>query len=516
MSKRWNICAVGILVCGLSCAWAQDEPAQQSSGQTPEGQTQQPVAAYGQDNAPPPIMENPPISGLDLPSLEPHAAPLSYMQVRATVNESADSNVALTAGTNSFNSVSRALGSLELQRLWSNYDLALDYVGGVGYYDVAGQGLKNLQQMDINQKITWKRGEFSVRDGFSYLPEGNFGGAYGSLGSAGSQTLGSSTFGAFWGGQALGGLGTTPRILNVSLGEVEQYLSPKSVVTATGGYSFMHFYGNDVSGPTFIGSSEVTAQGAYDRILSSHTQVGLLYGYQGFDFTVLGTAFHSNVAEAMFGHRITGRMDLMLAAGPQVSFIDTQAAVCSDPTVPLLLCQFDGDTLTTATVRDKRVGVAAQARLRYQFPKVSLGLTYERATTAGSGIFTGAQSDIVRFTASRPLSRVWNATFDIGYSHNVRIQPLTQAQVIACTSSTQNPQSACPANDATSYNDGFVGGSLHRQLGRTFHFFISYQVDELAFDRSFCGPTGTSCNRITNRQVATFGLDWTPRPIRLD
>ena len=60
-----------------------------------------------------------------------------------------------------------------------------------------GQGFQSLQQMDIDQKITWKRGQLSLRDTFSYLPEGNFGGSYGSLGSQEIGSLGTTAFGGF-------------------------------------------------------------------------------------------------------------------------------------------------------------------------------------------------------------------------------------------------------------------------------------------------------------------------------
>src|SRR5205814_3921759 len=96
MSKLKSIWTLGMLVCALSGAWAQDsstppqEPAPESN--------QQPVPAYGQDNAPAAISENPPLSGLDLPSIEPHAAPLSYLQPGATFSESAESNAGNVAG----------------------------------------------------------------------------------------------------------------------------------------------------------------------------------------------------------------------------------------------------------------------------------------------------------------------------------------------------------------------------------------------------------------------------------
>ena len=298
MSKLQNIWTLGMLACALSGAWAQDSstpPANEPAQAAP----QEPIPAYGQQNAPPPISENPPLSGLDLPSLEPHAAPMSYLQPGATFSESADSNVGNeVGGGGSFTSVSRALGSLTLKRLWSNYDLGLDYIGGVGYYDLAGQGLKLLQQMDIDQKVSWKRGQLSVRDSFSYLPEGNFGGSYGSLGSQGIGSLGNTAFGAFFGGSTLGSLGLAPRITNVSVADISENLSPKSALTAAGGYGFTHYYGNDLTtAGAFIGSSQTSAQVGYSRILTSHTQIALVYGYQAFDFSVLGTAFHSHIVQ---------------------------------------------------------------------------------------------------------------------------------------------------------------------------------------------------------------------------
>src|SRR5579864_7094259 len=165
-----------------------------------------------------------------------------------------------------------------MKKLWSHYDLALDYMGGVGYYSVSGQGFESLQQMDLDQKITWKRGQLSLRDSFSYLPEGNFGGSYGSMGSQGIATLGNTAFGGFWGGSSLGNLGLVPRVLNVSLADMTQNLSARSAVTLAGGYAFTHFYGKDVTGASFIGSSQSTAQFGYNRSLTSNTQIALAYG----------------------------------------------------------------------------------------------------------------------------------------------------------------------------------------------------------------------------------------------
>jgi len=486
--QKIGMLAAPVLVLGI--AWGQDSSSPGSATPDASQQQSQPVPAYGQENAPAPITENPPITGLDQPGLEPHAAPLSYLQPGATVSESADSNIGNGLGGQTFNSVSLALGSLTLERLWSHYDLALDYIGGVGYYDVAGLGLKSIQQMDIDQKISWKRGQLSVRDSFSYLPEGNFGAAYGSTGSEGIQSLGSTSFGSFWSGSALGTLGEVPRILNVSLADVTENLTPKSAVTAVGGYAFTHFYGSDaVTGGPFLDSSQTSTMVGYDRILTSKTQVALLYGYQVFNFSVLGTSFHSNVIQLMYGHRITGRMSFVAGAGPQITHVNLYGIL-----------------------NEQRLGVAGQAQLRYQFPKTSLALSYERYLTSGSGLFLGAQSDIVRASVNRPLSRVWNIFADGGYARNSRVQPPTTAELANCGGSGQP---LCPGVDAGVFKATFAGLGVHRNIGRDFHAYASYQFNQLWFDHTYCG-TLLDCNRIGNRQVITLGLDWKPRPIRLD
>ncbi|MFZ1156200.1 MAG: hypothetical protein WAO10_00365, partial [Candidatus Sulfotelmatobacter sp.] len=152
MSKRHSISIFAVVVVALSgavsVARAQDSSSQPAPATTPDSSQEQPGAtqsappnpAYGQSGAAP-ISENPPISALDQPALGPHAAPLSYVQPGATLSETADSNVAnALGGDGAVHSVSRALGTLSLRRLWSNYDLSLDYAGGVGYYNLRGLG----------------------------------------------------------------------------------------------------------------------------------------------------------------------------------------------------------------------------------------------------------------------------------------------------------------------------------------------------------------------------------------
>ncbi|MGA8867372.1 MAG: hypothetical protein WB510_10415 [Candidatus Sulfotelmatobacter sp.] len=514
MRKPHKILSPILLILALGSAMAQDSgspqtntPAQQDDAQ----QSQIPAPAYGQENPPPPVNENPPISGLDIPGLEPHAAPLSYLQPRAHVLETADSNVGNNLGASSVRSVTSALAGVDLQRLWKNYQLSLSYTGGVGYYSLRGLGFRQVEQLNLDQKINWKRGQLGIRDSFSYLPEGNFAEAYGSMNGVG-QLLGSSSFGGgsvLFGNGVFGSLGDVPSIVNMALVDVVENLTPKSSVTATVGYGFVHYtdnigssiFGQNGAEPiSFLGSRQETAQVGYDRILGPHDQAALVYAYQNFDFSVSGAAFHTQLAQLMWGHRISGRMDFVIGGGPQLTRINETTQGCTIINITPSQCLNFGGELITTTLDTTGLSAAGRASLRYKFPKTMLALSYQHYNTNGSGFFAGAKSDIALLSANRPLNRIWSLTLDAGYSKNKRLQLVT-------------------GNIAgRSYDYGFAGIALHRMLGRTVHVYASYEFNDLAFDSSFCTVTGATgpCSRISQRHLGTIGLDWTPRPIRLD
>jgi hypothetical protein len=514
MRKGQALLTLTLALLATSVAWAQDDT-------TPPPATA-PVPAFGQETPTVPVSDNPPISGLDQPGLEPHAAPESFLLPGLHFSESVDSNVGSNLGGSSTGIVTRGLGSLTLQKLWKNYDVAVDYIGGVADYARVGLGLEQLQQFDMDNRITWRRGQMGIRDSFSYLPEGTFGfGAYGG-GSAynagfaglGSGMLGSGAFGgtssAFNGGSGIT-VGEVPRLTNLGLVDVVEDLSPKSAITAMAGYGLVHFYGDLNSSVTgspvnvdFVGSREETAQIGYDRTLNAKDQVALSYGYQGFDFSTVGTAFHANVIQAMYGHRISGRMDFMIGAGPEFTHIDSNATECSFLGVPIQVQpgQCITDTFVTVHQSVNHIGAAGRISLRYHFPKTNVSLNYQRFTTNGNGVFAGSLTDTVHADVQRSISRVWNFFSDFGYSKNSRVQ--LAGSTIA----------------ANKFQDGYVGAGLHRQFGRSLRGFVSYQYNYLSFDTQ-CPIPGTSntlgnCSNHSQRSIGSIGLDWTPRPIRLD
>jgi hypothetical protein len=125
MNKGHLMMTLTLTLIGASVAWAQSD---QNQPPAPA-----PVPAFGQENPAPEVSENPPISAIDQPGLDPHAAPESFLLPGLHFSESADSNAANELGQSSVSTITRAMGSLTLQKLWRSYDVAMDYIGGVDY-----------------------------------------------------------------------------------------------------------------------------------------------------------------------------------------------------------------------------------------------------------------------------------------------------------------------------------------------------------------------------------------------
>jgi len=122
------------LVLGLGISWAQEGTGQAPTNNAPPPADNAPAPAFGQDNPPPQADDNPPLSSLDSPSLEPHAAARSFLLPSAHVSQSVDSNLSGTSGNSAVHGVTRALGSIMMQRMWRHYETALDYSGGTAVY----------------------------------------------------------------------------------------------------------------------------------------------------------------------------------------------------------------------------------------------------------------------------------------------------------------------------------------------------------------------------------------------
>jgi hypothetical protein len=501
--KRCNTIRVSwalIFLClPLGIGWAQntstDQPDTVNSQKvdTPGDQQTQnaPAPAFGVDTTIPLPAENPPISGLDQPSLEPGEITRSFLSVGAIVSQSADTNIEGTLGpgqdSQHVRGLTRGLGSLTLHRIRGKYDTDLQYLGGVAFYEGVGRDPSLLQQLGFAQRVAWRTGQLVIRDAFSYLPEGAFGaGSYGGSGalqsglagggvSAGggglTQGLGSSSGGLFGAGQ-LASVGQEPRITNSAVADLVQSVSPRSSFTLAGSYGLVHFMNNSTG---LVDSNQAAGQAAYDRTINRTDQVAVAYAVLALRFPQnAGSSALTQRVHFIYGHRVSGRMDFVAGVGPQITQV--QNPISGSNTY---------------------ISASGNLRLRYRLTRTSMELAYRHFTNNGSGYFLGASSDLASLSASRSLGRVWEGRTDLGFAYSKGLGP----------NSNVTP--------ATSNQHFFAGAAVHRHIGRYCRGFLSYQYSRVSFNNTVCMGTG-NCGRTSNRQVGLIGFEWYPRPIRLD
>ena len=469
-------------------AFAQDTSS--PSSQADQGAA---PAATGVDT-PAQLSENPPLSGLDEPAFEPRFGTRSYLAPSLQLSEAIDSNAFGSVSRSSVTEETRLFGAVDLQKLWKVHPFDVNYVGGIAGYNGSGTNFYQVHSLAATQRFLWRTGQFAIRDAFSYLPEGTFGfGSFGGVGgfnNAGGNGLGSGGGGIAGGGGngivsggQFGSIGNEPRITNVATLDVTQYLSPRSSVVLIGSFENTNFV-HDIQG--FLNSQATIGQAGYNYQISRKDQVAVFYAHEELHFpTVEAGSANINLWQLMYGHRISGRLDLRLSAGPQ--WVHTHEEI---PFI-IFLVPVNSSFITTS----------ARAALTYHVSeRTNFHLDYMHYINTGSGFFAGAKTDAVTFGAGHSLARRWIMTVQAGYSHSSSLLTTT----------------ATVANNAKFYSYGFAGITMRRQFSPHLSGFGNYQYNAFGVGAGFCDANSPGCSRSYGRQVFQFGLTWTPRPIRLD
>jgi hypothetical protein len=485
---KWRFSGVYVPLFGIGIlTLSVGVPAIANGQSQPQGETSQknaqpdnptpPAPAFGQ-NAPVLNPENPPVSGLDDGVLDLHPATRSFISPALQVSESADSNADNNLGGSSgVQPITRVLGAFDLQQFWPKSDLFLEYLGGGAFYTNPYQ-TKQLQAAGLEAVTRWRTGQVTLRDSFQYLPDGTFSiGTFGGVPGFGLATggggLGGGLAGAHnFGSGQLGSIGNISRLANTAIVDAVQALTPVSALTFAGGFSNAHFFDNPDG---LINSDQVTVEGGYSHLVSRRDQIGVVYAFQLFQFPQdTGGQFYNNVLNLRFKYHVSGRMNLTVGAGPQFTILE------------------EGGEST-------RVSLSARVQLTYKFAHSSLAAGYEKFTSPGSGFFAGADTQAARLLYTRPIGRTWNFYGDLAYSHNDKLQNI-----------------AFGAINASTYNEGSAGAVFRKHLGRTYEFFAAYRFSEVAFNvpPGITGIPGTG--RISSRNVGTVGIEWHPRPTRIE
>ena len=459
-SIRWALLILSVSMCAV----AQNNP-------QPQPDTT-PSPAFGQ-TAPVLNPDNPPVTGLDEPSLELRTATRSFFSPALQVSESANTNGGNQLGGSDVQSITRLLGAFDLQQFWPKSDLYLEYLGGGAFY-ANPYDVRQVQAAGLEAVTRWRTGQVTLRDSFSYLPDGSFQIGYGGVPGIG---LASGAFGIGVLGGGVPGInvndqfssvGKVDRLANTAIIDAVQAINPRSAITTAFGFSNAHFF--DPTN-TFVNSDQYTAQGGYTRLLNRHDQLGLIYGFQLFQFPQSsGGQIYNHVVNVRWSHSITGKLSLVAGVGPQYTDL-----------------QEPGGT--------SHWSVSARVQVRYKMGHTSISATYQKFTSAGSGFFGGADTQAAVLGFKHPLGRTWDLYGDLGYSHNKRLDQTFGV-------------------NATSYNDFSAGVVFRKHLGRSYDAFGAYRFSELAFNQTV--DNAAISGRVALRHMATIGLEWHPRPTRID
>ena len=414
--------------------------------------------------------DNQPLSGVLNPTLGTPEVRHSYWVPGIEYSNTVRSNPVSPTSNSAWNTSSFVSGDVSLLEAWSHSQLSVDYSGGGFFSTDPLQGNGQYHQLATAYEIDLRRLQVLFVDQFSYLPQSAFGfGGMSGLASPGiAGTLAVPLPGLQSSYVPSQSILTTngPRYSNASAVQLTYALSPRGSITLAGVYGTLHFID-----PGNVNNDTEILDAGYNYAISRKDMVGLIYRFSAYRYPGDPQALGDQVGQFMYGRKITGRLALTLAGGPEVT------------------------TFRVAIVGSTRkIAGSGNAALTYAFARSSIALSYEHGVSGGSGVFTGSNSDQASATWSRQLTRVWSGSVNFGYSKNRQILSL---------SGVTSP----------SYDTWLVGAGLSRPLGRTANFSLAYQAQIQNSNVAICSTPTCGTNYTVNQIFVTF--QWHTRPLVL-
>lgn len=472
-----------ILLCALAlavpAAWAQEKDPRVNPPVAPippvtsgESSSKAPTEASGVPAPKPATPDSRPLSGAEALTLGSSGGSPSLLKGNVSFSQSVDTNAGSAAGQSALNAVSTLSARLNVERSWDSNQLRFDYASGGNLYNKRSQYNSMVHQFSFSQTFNLRRWTLLLSDQLSYLPDssgGNlfFGGS--SLGGYGN-SFASPTFGnlnpTYLPNQSIF-TSQGDRISNSVVGQAQYNFNRGSSITVTGSYGILRF----VEGG-FINSKNASFHTGYNLKLNRHDTLAVTYRFGRHRFEGFDQGANNHMFHFVYARRMTGRMALQLAGGPQVNVFKN----------PL-------------TGSDTRVAWSFGSTLLYDFRHSNLNLSYGRSMTGGSGVLLGAYSDQVQAILGRQLSRNWSASLGGGYAHNRSIRELTAGTV------------------ERTFNTWHADVSLRRPVGRSLNLSFYYRFH---WQSTQVAPCVGTCVPNLSRHHFGIGFDWHFRPIALD
>lgn len=362
-------------------------------------------------------------------------------------------------------------GQFAFQHVWARNEFLAEYRGGGTFYSAAPDRNRVYQDFQFAHKTFGRTWTFLLADTISYSPEGGGGGGlgFGQLGIGPGSVSGNPLINLnsqFLPNQSITST-DVPRVSNTILGEFQKTLGRRSALTFSGSYGVLRFLEDGA-----IDGNTISFRTGYNYSPTARDTIGLLYGGSLFQFLDTDRENLTHTAQVSYGRRITGRLSFQVAAGPQVTLVDTVLGT-----------------------RESLVSWSADTSLRYHLTRADVRLAYTHGVTGGSGVFLGSRTDHVSVTVSRQLSRLWRGSVNFGFAHNQSLQE------IALGTSGRN------------YNNWQGGFELSRPLGRNTRMYFRYGVQR---QTSTDSCTGAGCPLFGTRHMFGLGFNFRFRAIELE
>ncbi|MBI3404903.1 MAG: hypothetical protein HY046_05550 [Acidobacteria bacterium] len=487
MKKRWNTCisifALAVLVCvPFASAQEKDPRLTQPTKPVPplpgpESTSKAPTEADAKPSEEPQADKRP-LSGVQ--DLGLGGGGRSMLMPSIQFLQSVDSNRNSVGTTSELQALTTLRGQIALQKIWTNRATTLNYAGGGSIYDSRSQTNGQFHQFGINQTFSLRRWNLMFADQMSYSPDGSFGG-----GGSFFNGIGNTYAGGLGGGiGTIGGLGVGlnpgvvpsqtifsargARISNAVVGQTQYNLSARSSVNVSGNYGNMHFFD-----PGFIDSKNFGFTTGFNRQVTGRDTVSVSYGINFVRFDASQGAINNHNIQVAYGRRVTGRIALQIAGGPQIN-----------------------KTENPVTGNTTRLSWGTRMSLMYRLQRTDFDLSYNRNITGGSGLLLGAQTDQFHLGANRQLTRNWSGNLGIGYAHNASLRELNLGTV------------------DRSFNSIQADFTVRRPVGRYANMYFVYNIQ---WQNTLTTPCVTvACETRFIRHHFGFGFDWQFRPIHLD
>jgi hypothetical protein len=399
-----------------------------------------------------------PLTGVEQWTLGSSESARNLLVPTVRVSETADTNPSSAGAViNHTESMSSVSGGVTLQRDWSGRQFSLGYFGGGVFNSGSSQLNSSFHSLSLSQTFNFRRWSLLLSDSLGYSNQIG----YGDL-AKGGNLAGYSNFSNLNTDLAPAQSINTeriPRLSNTSVGQISYNLSSHSSFNASASYGVLSFFGSGL-----FDSNQLTLTAGYNNDLTPHNTVGGSYSHNQVAYDVNGYSLHMQAVQLHYGRRITGRIALQLAGGPQIV------------------------NLTQIGIELRQTSWTASSSLLAQIGRNDFRIGYSHGATGGSGVLLGAATDGLQVSASRVLRRQWTASTQLLYAHNRGLQP-----------------------GALTYDflDGRVG--LEHEFGRHAHVTWFYNVQRQTTDGTVCAAS--TCDSV--RHVFGMSVDWKFRPIPL-